>query len=212
MMQSPEVKQLLKFEDELCKIDEEYYEQIRELRKEREAKRKAVLKKRKEPVSRLQNFWAEALINHMLIGELISDEDMEILEFMSSMNVEKEQHENDEETVKIIFNFSKNPYLSNDSLEKIIKTKDDVGIKSSHTSIQWKGEGMDRNRLSVSATHSHFFEWFEDDSLPASDPISEVIYKDLFYFPTKWYVAEDLDNNEAVDHRNDDDGLVTIEE
>ena len=59
------------------------------MRNERETKRKAVLKKRKEPVNRLQNFWAEALINHMLIGELISDEDMEILEFMSSLNVGK---------------------------------------------------------------------------------------------------------------------------
>ena len=54
------------------------------------------------------------------------------------MYSEKEQHENDEETIKIIFNFAKNPYLSNDSLEKIIKTKDDVGIESSHTPIQWK--------------------------------------------------------------------------
>jgi len=211
-MQSPEVKELFKFEDELSKIDEEYYEKIKELRKEREAKRSAVLKKRKEPVNRLQNFWAEALINHMIIGELISDEDMEILEFMSSMNVEKEQQENDEETIKIIFNFAKNPYLSNDSLEKIIKTKDDVGIKSSHTPIQWKGEGADRNRLSDSATQSHFFEWFEDDSLPGSDFISEVIYKDLFYYPTKWYVAEDLDSDEVMDNRNDDDGLITIEE
>lgn len=57
---------------------------------------------------------------------------------LSSIYSEKEQQENDEETIKIIFNFAKNPYLSNDSLEKIIKTKDDVGIKSSHTPIQWK--------------------------------------------------------------------------
>ena len=48
-----------------------------------------------------------------------------------------------------------------------------------------QGEGADRNGLSDSATQSHFFEWFEDDSLPGSDPISEVIYKDLFYYPTK---------------------------
>lgn len=51
---------------------------------------------------------------------------------------EKEQHENNEGTIKIIFNFAKNPYLSNISLEKTIKTKDDVAIKSSHTPIQWK--------------------------------------------------------------------------
>ena len=73
----------------MANIYENFSEKIRELRKEREAKRSAVLKKRKEPVNRLQNFWAEALINHMIIGELISDEDMEILEFMSSMNVGK---------------------------------------------------------------------------------------------------------------------------
>ena len=108
------------------------------MKRETEAKKKIVLEKRKEHVNRLQNFWAEALINHMVIGDLISDEDMEILEFMNGLNVAKEQHENDEETIKIIFNFAKNPYLSNDSLEKIIKTKDDVGIKSSHTPIQWK--------------------------------------------------------------------------
>ena len=71
----------------MANIYDNFSEKIRELRKEREAKRKAVLKKRKEPVNRLQNFWAEALINHMIVGELISDEDMEILEFMSSMNV-----------------------------------------------------------------------------------------------------------------------------
>lgn len=28
----------------------------------------------------------------------------------------------------------------------------------------------------------------------------------------KWYVAEDLDNDEVMDGRNDDDGLITIEE
>lgn len=73
----------------MANIYENFSQKIKELRKEREAKRSAVLNKRKEPLNRLQNFWAEALINHMIIGELISDEDMEILEFMSSMNVGK---------------------------------------------------------------------------------------------------------------------------
>ena len=59
------------------------------MKKESDAKIKTVLEKRKEHVSRLQNFWAEALINHMVIGDLISDEDMEILEFMNGLNVGK---------------------------------------------------------------------------------------------------------------------------
>ena len=63
---------------------------------------------------------------------------IQFLKFYKLLNSEKEQQEKDEETIKIVFNFAKNPYLSNDSLEKIIKTKDDVGIKSSHTPIQWK--------------------------------------------------------------------------
>ena len=57
--------------------------------KKRDIEKQKLLLERKEPVNRLQNFWAEALINHQVIGDLISDEDMEILEFMNSLDIRK---------------------------------------------------------------------------------------------------------------------------
>ena len=52
--------------------------------------------------------------------------------------LEKDEKENDEEEIKIIFKFRKNPYIANNALEKTLRLKHGVSIKSSHTRIQWK--------------------------------------------------------------------------
>merc|ERR1711990_948758 len=42
---------------------------------------------RESVIEKIQSFWAEALANHEIIGEMVNDQDIEVFEYMKELKV-----------------------------------------------------------------------------------------------------------------------------
>merc|ERR1711990_753578 len=120
---------------------------------------------RESVIEKIQSFWAEALANHEIIGEMVNDQDIEVFEYMKTLKV---IHEHDQvnrgqsgSKVEIIFTFKENnPYFHNSKLEKILETNEKGETIIKYKPIRWKG---DRSKRDINDDDS-FFDWYEDDS------------------------------------------------
>ena len=107
------------------------------MKKDRAIKIASIVEKRKPAIKRLQNFWADCLVNHPSVGNLLDDDDMEIFGYLSDFRVEKET-EDDKSTQKLIFDFQINPYFKNSRLVKIYKFEGEKLTAVTFEKVQWK--------------------------------------------------------------------------
>jgi len=95
--------------------------------------------KREEVIGRIQCFWAEALANHEIIGDLVSDEDIEIFEYMKTMTVIEPSADDPRQATTIVFVFKdNNPYFHNTRLEKVFFTNPKGEQSIEFKPIRWK--------------------------------------------------------------------------
>ncbi|MCL7039602.1 hypothetical protein MKW94_025132 [Papaver nudicaule] len=188
----------------------------KEAHKEGESSRRSIYSRRNEIIKNIHHFWLIAFLNHYALHHLLSKEDLKILKFLNSVNVEDTE---DEEGVMsgytITLNFGKNPYFENDSLTKEISytamtdsprmeyTDSEVNICVSN--IQWIG-GMGittRNQRGFNEPDTSFFTWFsglECVAMNAYDEVADLIRQDFWSNAGKYFVnVRNINDDEEVD-------------
>ncbi|ESP04562.1 hypothetical protein LOTGIDRAFT_96468, partial [Lottia gigantea] len=150
----------------------------------------------------LPHFWKTAFVNHPQIEELLTEEDVESIDYLVDLYVE------DFEDIRagyfLHFEFSTNPYFTNtvitkeyhlmDKNHKVLGKKEPISVSSE---IKWKPD-MDllakkKKDKKKRKTFSAFFSWFTDNEDPASDELAEVIKEDLWLNPLQYFLDIEAD-------------------
>jgi len=158
--------------------------EISEIKARLAEKNSALLEKRGAFVEKIPNFWVETLQNCPLISPILTDEDLEVLDYISALEVESV---GGRDTIK--FKFEENPFFNNKELTKSYE-KDEFGIytESKSTKIEWKLEKMQEKHDLELSEDSHFFDWFGCNLKPNMDVVGKTIVYEIYPFPTKYYM------------------------
>ncbi|KAM7040641.1 testis-specific Y-encoded protein 2-like [Molossus nigricans] len=118
---------------------------------------------------------------------MICEQDEKMLSHMMNLKVEEVQDASD--CCKILLFFHKNPYFCNNVIVKeyLITLR---GYRVFHcTPIQWS-QYYERQvyRRWHQNSSLNFFNWFSDHNVAGSGRIAEIILKDLWRNPLKYYV------------------------
>ncbi|XP_036136883.1 testis-specific Y-encoded protein 2-like [Molossus molossus] len=126
-------------------------------------------------------------VSHPDLSAMICEQDEKMLSHMITLKVEEVRHTSD--CCKILLFFHKNPYFCNNVIVKeyLITLQ---GYRVSHcTPIQWS-QHYEREVYSRWHQNSslNFFNWFSNHNVAGSGRIAEIILKDLWRNPLKYYV------------------------
>jgi len=203
---------------EIEKLNDEATEEILQIEKQYNGKRKPYYKQRNDVIRDIPAFWSKAFLNHDMLCDLLDEEDQKVFQHMKELTVE--DFDDVKSGFKITFTFDANPYFKNKTLHKEFRYNADGQLSVHPSKIEWK-EGMDLTKLrkatpkpetgkrsrEMSETES-FFNWFnpEDQDLE----LGEIIKEDLWPNPAKYYhggdeVDEELDPDECEAEEVDDD-------
>ncbi|XP_042544953.1 testis-specific Y-encoded protein 3-like [Dipodomys spectabilis] len=149
-------------------------------------RRKLLLDSRTNSIQGIPGFWAQSFLNHPQLSVMISDQDEDMLTYMTNLEVQELWHPRN--CLKIKFFFRNNPYFQNRVVVKEYLV-DITGFRAFHsTPIQWK---QDYKREADSCrqhnTSPNFFNWFTDHNFAGSSRITEIIRKDLWLYPLFYY-------------------------
>ncbi|KAH9475768.1 Nucleosome assembly protein 1 [Psilocybe cubensis] len=158
--------------------------------------------------SGIPEFWLTALRNHVGLSDMITDRDADALKHLVDVRLEylKEGDEAPKETLgkpgfKIIFEFEKNDYFTNEVLEKTYLYQEEVGYSGDFvydralgTNIKWKedkdltkefeikkqrNKNTNRTRLVRKARPTEsFFNFFSPPVPPTEEAIENGDYED----------------------------------
>ncbi|KAK4747293.1 hypothetical protein SAY87_026330 [Trapa incisa] len=207
------IEKLQEVQDELEKISDEASEKVLEIEQKYSELRKPVYDKRSEVIKSIPDFWLTAFLSHPALGNLLSENDQKIFQYLSSLEVE------DSEDLKsgfsIIFHFKPNPYFEDVMIKKSYTFPEEGEAEVTATSIKWK-EGMG---IANGANHKKkgkkreqsdesFFQWFKDDSDPdaINDEIAEIIREDLWVNPLAYFNQDDDGEPDSDEGGGEDDG------
>ncbi|XP_071069537.1 testis-specific Y-encoded protein 2-like [Dasypus novemcinctus] len=162
-------------------------------------RRKKHMDNRKAVIQGIPGFWVKAILNHPQISAMITDQDEDMLNYMTNLEVENSQAKNH---CKITFFFRRNPYFQN---EVIIKEYDFnvTGYRPSHsTPVQWfRDYGRQASRHRHHNDNFNFFNWFSDHNFAVYNRIAEIINEDLWPNALQYYPRE-----EGTSTENGEDG------
>ena len=156
-------------------------------------KNEKLLLERNKLAESIPNFWVETLQNFPLLQPILSDEDLEVLDYISGIEVES-----DPSFSEIRFSFDENPYFQNQQLTKRYSISPETGIytESKATKIKWKGSQVkEKNNLQ---DDGGFFDWFADESNPIGDVIGKAIIFEIYPYPSKVNILKLFEINSLV--------------
>ncbi|XP_049623778.1 testis-specific Y-encoded protein 2-like [Suncus etruscus] len=144
----------------------------------------------------IPGFWTKVFVNHPQMSTMINQQDQDMLSFMFNLQVEELREAN---CCKITLFFRKNNYFHNDVIVKEYLTNLS-GLKPSHsTPIQWchdyKGRAYRRWHNNCTL---NLFNWFYNHNFKGSTTIAEIIYKELWPNPLKYYLQKKVPEQGTV--------------
>ncbi|OIW18494.1 hypothetical protein TanjilG_13246 [Lupinus angustifolius] len=192
------IEKLQDIQDKLQKINEEANDKVLEIEQKYNEIRKPVYENRDQIIKSVPDFWLTAFLNHPALGQLLNDEDEEILKYLGSVEVE------DNKDVKsgytITFSFKPNPYFEDTKLIKTYTFLDEGTTKITATPIKWKegqgilnGDSHKKNGTKRAYFDVSFFSWFtdceekDDDKDDIHDEVAELIKDDLWPNPLTYF-------------------------
>uniref|UniRef100_A0A8C6ESY4 Testis-specific Y-encoded protein 4-like n=1 Tax=Marmota marmota marmota TaxID=9994 RepID=A0A8C6ESY4_MARMA len=137
-------------------------------------------------IQSIPGFWAKTFVNHPQMSSMISDQDEDMLSYMTHLEVEEYKHPS--HCCKIILFFGNNPYFRNEVITKEYLITINGYQASYSTAVQWYQEYK-----CEACSHRHhnsspnFFNWFTDHNFTGSNRITEIISKDLWLNPLHYY-------------------------
>jgi len=189
-------------QNEIDAMNEKASEEILKVEQKYNQLRRPFFEKRNSIIERIPKFWLTAFINHPQISSIIEEDEEDLLQNLTRMEVE--EFEDIKSGYRITFHFSENPYFSNSSLCKEFQLGSSGDPTSTSTEISWKegynltekaaqraalAKGSRKRQLETRT----FFTWFCDNLDPAQDEVAEVIKDDLWPNPLQYFLVPDIE-------------------
>jgi len=208
------VQSLETIQDEIEKLNDEATEEILQVERKYNTKRKPYYKRRNEIIREIPDFWLRVFTGHEMLTALLDDNDQAVFHYLRELNVE--DHDDVKSGYKISLTFDPNPYFKNSVLAKEFKYDKDGVLTVIPTNIDWK-DGKDltkkppakdnKGKRSRDDESESFFTWFspEDQDLE----LAEIIKEDLWPNPAKYYLGlaeEEIDDLEEADEEEGEEG------
>jgi template-activating factor I len=192
------IKRLKQVEEKLDDLEKELYNEVVKVRKNFYDRKKKLFQERNESISKVQDFWKTAFMNHPQLGQVLSEEDVNILSHCTEIFVD----EVPDTSCTYTFKFKNNPYFKNDVLEKVY-----IGIENDEhppqitsTQIQWnQGKG----------TQSKFFSnWFSNKADENDEAFAQILREEFWVRPIDYYlgVVEEFPMYMAEEEEGEDEG------
>lgn len=154
-----------------------------ELQRKFDAQKEPLLLQRREELKKIPLFWATALGNHPATNQEAFSKDREILQYLTS--IELEDNLDDNGSYKLIFSFesSINPFFPQTELVRSVTILEDQSDLVTWTPITWAPGKRPKHP-------SSFFAWFSStiNEHPQSDDFGEVLRRDLWQNPYPYYL------------------------
>ncbi|XP_070145622.1 testis-specific Y-encoded protein 3-like [Ovis canadensis] len=161
-------------------------------------RRRVHLEHRSAIIQGIPGFWVEVFMNHPQMSILMSNQDEDMLHFMTNLKVEEFRHPTHH--CKITLSFRRNRYFQNEVIVKEYLINITGYQASCSTPVQWY-QGFERKAYSRRHHDSsvNFFNWFFDHNFSGSDWIAEIIIKDLWPNPLQYYVKRKAPPQEVLE-------------
>jgi len=202
--QQDSIEQIDELQNEIERLNEAASQEILTVEQKFNKLRQPFYGKRSEYIARIPNFWVTAFVNHPQVSALLGEEDEEVLQYLSK--VEIEEFDDIKSGYKINFHFDENPYFDNKCITKEFHLTETGEPSSKSTPINWK-PGKDLTQRSSAQKsgkkRSHedlqdsIFSWFSDHTDAGADELGEVIKDDIWPNPLQYYLAAEVDEEQS---------------
>lgn len=205
------VQALETIQDEIEKLNDEATEEILQVERKYNTKRKPYYKRRNEIIREIPDFWLRVFTSHEMLTALLDDNDQAVFKYLRELNVE--DHDDVKSGYKISLHFDPNPFFKNTVLSKEFRYDKDGVLTVIPTNIEWK-EGKDltkkppakdtKGKRQREDESESFFTWFspEDQDLE----LAEIIKEDLWPNPAKYYLGLAEEEGDEAEEEGGDEG------
>eukprot|EP01118_Nematostelium_gracile_P003042 TRINITY_DN13486_c0_g1_i1.p1 TRINITY_DN13486_c0_g1~~TRINITY_DN13486_c0_g1_i1.p1 ORF type:complete len:237 (-),score=80.51 TRINITY_DN13486_c0_g1_i1:16-675(-) len=162
---TPHEQRLNEIQEKLGQIDVEQMKAVRQLEKEVHQKATPIYKQRREIVKKIPNFWKDAISKHAGIMSTLSEEDVEILDYLEDVWVTELFDAEDGFEVSLTFKKG-NPYFGNNKISRKIVSNDEEPATITATKIDWrknKSLVVDLEEEKNEGIQLHWFGLWESD-------------------------------------------------
>lgn len=215
--EDPEVTKALEsmqdIQTQLDKVNDEASDRVLAVEQEYNKKRRPIYANRNAIISTVPRFWQRCLALHPGLANLLTQEDVDVLAFISELDVE--DFDDIKSGFRVVLKLAPgNPFIENEVLTKEYHYGDDGSVKVTPAEISWR-EGHapaapslgGKRRKGPSYT---FFLWLASaDVDPAGatpDQIAEALKEEIWPNPLKYYNTDEADLGED-ELALDEDGL-----
>jgi len=195
-------EKLQEVQDKIEKLSEQSAEEIIQVEKKFNDKKKPFYKERTAVLTTIPNFWKRVFNNHPVISSCLTDEDQNMFEYLEEIDVE------DFEDVKaghrISMKFKTNQWFSNQVLSKEYRFTEDGELTVVPSKVEWKS-GKDITKKTGEDDRSFFSIWLQPDD-EVSEELADILREEIWPNPAKYYhglVTEEDD--EAFEGAEDED-------
>ncbi|KAJ8359423.1 hypothetical protein SKAU_G00159480 [Synaphobranchus kaupii] len=184
------VAQLARLQMQLETLDRKGVRQHQRLELKLNQQRRPHLDQRGAIIKDIPGFWVTALLNHPQLSAHIDENDEDALSYMTNLEIE-----NNGMGHRIGFHFRRNPYFQNSVIVKELHLAMGGSSMSFSNPILWhSGQNLTaRTRLvkgpGAFQPYQSFFTWFSDHSSPERDEIAQIMKKDLYRNPLRYYLT-----------------------
>ncbi|GIL65558.1 hypothetical protein Vafri_19306 [Volvox africanus] len=204
----------------LDKVNDEASDRVLAVEQEYNKKRRPIYAERAEIIRKVPQFWQRVLSSHPTLADLLTDDDLAVLEYATELDVL--DSDDIKSGFKVVMAFSpENPFFSNPSLTKSFHYGDDGKITIAAADICWnEGHAPGPESLEGPLRPSYlFFDWMaanEPLGHGTPDEISEIIKEEVWPNPVKYYYSlaqgqreyEDIADEGAVVEAEDPEGVL----
>mmetsp|Transcript_10805 Transcript_10805/g.18116 ORF Transcript_10805/g.18116 Transcript_10805/m.18116 type:complete len:262 (+) Transcript_10805:9-794(+) len=152
MTAAAELERVISFQEHLEDINDDVATKVLQLQREANMRRAPLYKSRRDAIRGVPNFWCSALLGHPLLERYIIDQDLNILEHLTELNVSENDDVKSGYTIEL--HFSPNIFFHNRKLTKELRYADDGDLRMRASSVDWKEETRDVSRESGGAVVS----------------------------------------------------------
>ncbi|KAI6200544.1 Protein SET [Aphelenchoides besseyi] len=197
------LEELDRVQSELDTLNEKANDEIIKIEKKYNQLRNPHYESRQKLIEAIPNFWVTVFINHPTTREILSEDEEELMHYLTRLEVTEDLHEN-ESGYTIRFVFDVNPYFENRELVKAFSMESNGELTCTSTKIDWK-PGKEPKRT-TNRTNRPFFDWFKDTEEPSSDDVADIIKDEIWINPLQYFLMPDAYGDGEDDEVSSDEG------
>lgn len=204
--QQEAIEQIDEVQNEIDRLNEQASDEILKVEQKYNKLRQPHFQKRSELIAKIPNFWVTAFVNHPQVSALLNEEDEEVLQYLT--RVEVQEFEDIKSGYRINFHFEENEYFESKIISKEFHLNETGEPSSKSTPINWKpGKDLTKQlspqKSGKKRTHQDqqesFFSWFLDHTDAGADELGEVIKDDIWPNPLQYYLASEIEGGSDED-------------